>query len=246
MKISTKLALAGALFAAGVAPMGAGAATAKTNYDLTIGFNLTSYVAIYAAGITPVTTLATRDVINGLSGTPYTNVTPVYTATNGAGATSNFTAPPPAGWTTVSTASTNVPQKLPTFSTTAKMVFRQVVDGSNVTSRGVFILDGKGTNATTTEVSPWVTNGASASALLTNGAQTTTRSFETFAVLEGAPAFIVTGLATKTTGPTGETGATLLRSLSAEIGGNGAAIFGTTTFTSVISGTITFSGGRFE
>ena len=57
------------------------------------------------------------------------------------------------------------------------------------------------------------------------GRKTTAHTFDTFAVLQGAPAFILTGAATKTTGLSSANGATVMNSLTANVGGNGATIF---------------------
>ena len=242
MKSSTNLPLMGALLVAGAVSLSASTAPPKTNYDLTIGFKLTAYMT----GANPPLALATKDIISGLRGTSFTNITTLYTATNGAGVSSNFTAPPPAGWTTTNTVSTKESKTLPFFSPTAKMVYRQVLSGSNVASSGIFILDGTGTNATATDVSAWVTNGAAATAQLGSGSKITTRSFDTFGVVQGAPAFIVTGVSTRTTGLVGADSATVINSLKANVGGKGANLLGLSVITNVISGSVTYSSGRLE
>jgi len=231
----------GALLAAGLGLAGQAAAATKTNFDLTISFDLTCY----RAGYNPPVAIRTRDIINGLSETPYTNIVTLYSATNGAGAVTNFPSPPPPGWTLTGTSVTNEPGMLPLFSQTARMVFRQVLDGTNLARSGVFVLDGTGRHIVATEVSAWVTNGAYATAIAPGGSGRT-YSFGNFSVLQGAPALDLSGFFTTTTGPLGSQGPVVLKSLATEVGGPGSTIFGTGTITTVLSGTITYSGGQLE
>ena len=141
---------------------------------------------------------------------------------------------------------TNTLGKANQFSTAAKLVFRQVLSGSNVMSTGQFVLDGTGTNATTTDVSAYVNRTPTFTAAVTNGNSFRYYSSDRFQVVPGAPALHLEGVSTITTTVLSASKATVLHSLSMQAAGIGVTGSGEGAITNVVSGTITYSSGRLE
>jgi hypothetical protein len=122
---------------------------------------------------------------------------------------------------------------LPTFTASAKLVYRQSGTTNPIPVPGVYILDG----ANSYYLGDLIARTKNTSVGITSGSSTTTYSYDTFTV-QGKIPFTVSGVSTTTTNSPSKD-VVVLKSLTAPVAG-------TEEITNVVSGTITVSGGKLE
>ena len=142
--------------------------------------------------------------------------------------------------------STNALGHTNNFSPSAKLIYRQVLSGTNIIHSGQFVLDGTGASAMATDVSAQVRLLPGVPVGVLYGTKVTTYSYDQFEVVPGAPALYLEGVSTikPTTILSGK--ARVLGSLNAKVAGTGVTGSGPTAVTSVVNGTVSFSGGKLE
>jgi len=131
------------------------------------------------------------------------------------------------------------------FSTSARLVFRQVLSGTNVTATGQFVLDGSGANATATDVTSLFSRTIADEVKYTNGTRVITWSFDIFQNTAGTPAILLEGV-TRTDTTRLSSGAVLPGSFHTPVSGTAVTGSGPGRVTNVMTGTISAGGGQLD